>query len=87
MQVNAAFSIWRKGPTSRRLAEAWLRDSTDFHTISDDPNVDGLPNLPGFRSHRHDQATLTNVLTRDHFPRDVTNGPATFMIIHDRNKS
>jgi len=87
MQVNAAFSIWKKGPSSRRLAHAWLSDSTDYHTISDEPNVDNLPNLPGFKSHRHDQSTLTNVLTRDNYPRDTTNGPATFMIVHDRNKA
>ena len=87
MQVNAAFSIWKRGAAALALAESWLRDSADYHTISDDANVEGLPDLPGFKSHRHDQATITNVLTRDHYARDTTNGPALFMIVHDRDIS
>jgi hypothetical protein len=86
MQVNAALFLWKKGPFSRMVADAWLRDSLDYQSISDNDNIEGMPNLPGFKSHRHDQALLTHVLTREKWPRDVENGPATFMIVHDRSK-
>lgn len=87
MQVNAAFMVFRKDAVSKEFAGKWLADSSDFATISDNANVEGLPDLSGFVSHRHDQAVITNVLTRDRYVRDTTNGPATFMIVHDRDKS
>lgn len=87
MQVNAAFSLWRNDALSRKIASEWLTDSEDYHSISDEPNIEKLDNLPGFTDHRHDQALITNVLTRGNYSRDTTNGPALFMIHHDRNKS
>ena len=85
MQVNGAFSVWRKNFHSLRVVDAWLRDCMDHQSLSDSPS--SSPELPAFRKHRHDQAILTNVLTREGWGRDVTNGPATFMIKHDRNKA
>ena len=87
-QVDGAYSVWRRGPHALRVVDAWLRDSQDFQTLSDSPNVAGLPNLPLFRGHRHDQAVLTNVMLREnwtilpHQDRELI-----FMIKHDRNKN
>jgi hypothetical protein len=85
MQVNGAFSVWRKSPHARRVADAWLRDCMDHASLSDAPSVEA-PELDGFIAHRHDQALLTNVLTREGWPRDTTHGDAAYMIVHDRNK-
>jgi hypothetical protein len=86
MQVNGAFSVWRKSPHARRVADAWLRDCMDHASLSDAPSVEA-PELDGFIAHRHDQALLTNVLTREGWPRDTTHGDAAYMIVHDRNKA
>jgi hypothetical protein len=84
MQVNGAFSLWR--PRGRKLAHAWLSDCLDHAALSDDPSTLDHE-LPGFVTHRHDQALLTNVLTRDNWPRDTTHGHYTHMFVHDRDKS
>ena len=86
MQVNGAFSVWRKSPHARRVADAWLRDCMDHAALSDAPSVQA-PELDGFVAHRHDQALLTNVLTREGWPRDTTHGDAAYMLVHDRNKA
>ena len=73
MQVNGAFSVWRKNFHSLRVVDAWLRDCMDHQSFSDSPS--SSPELPAFRKHWHDQAILTNVLTREGWGRDVTSGP------------
>jgi hypothetical protein len=83
MPVNGVFSVSRKNFHSLRVVDVWLRDCMDHQSLSDSPSAS--PELPSFRKHRHDQAILTNVLTREGWGRDVTNGSATFMIKHDRN--
>lgn len=85
MQVNAAFSVWRKGPHALKVVDHWLRDCFDHQSLSEDPNVNGLPNLNDYKSHRHDQALLTNVLTRERWARDTTNHEIAFMIRHDHS--
>ena len=39
--------------------EKLLNYSTDKRIITDDPNTQGLPNYPGFKSNRHDQTVLS----------------------------
>ena len=58
-QVQATFSVWRKTNSSREFVEAWLDYCCDRRVLSDDDNVCGLPNYPGFIEHRHDQSVLT----------------------------
>jgi hypothetical protein len=86
-QVNGALSVWRRGEHALRVVEAWLRDCQDFQALSDLPSTLGQYDLPGFIAHRHDQALLTNVFTREGWAYDNTNGPALFMFRHDRDKS
>ena len=85
-QVDGYLSVWRKGEHALRVAAAWLNETQDYQALSDVPNIHKQPDLPGFRAHRHDQAMLTNIMTREDWGRDTLNGPAQFMFFHDRFK-
>jgi hypothetical protein len=61
-QVQASFSLWRRSPAALDFVRRWLGRCTDRAIISDEPNIAGLPNLPGFVAHRHDQSVLTNLM-------------------------
>jgi hypothetical protein len=41
-----------------------MRYCRDPRVVSDQPNRCGLPNLPGFIAHRHDQSILTNLVVK-----------------------
>lgn len=64
-QVQASFSVWRNQPASIEFLESWLAYASDRRVLTDDPNTCGLPNLEGFREHRHDQSILTLLAKRD----------------------
>lgn len=57
--VQASFSIWRASPGSRALIGRWLDRCAQRSLVSDDPSQGGLPELPEFRGHRHDQSLLS----------------------------
>jgi hypothetical protein len=63
-QVQATFSIW-SGRAAIAFVEEWLTWCRDRRCLTDDANECGLPNLPGFKEHRHDQSILTNLCVRD----------------------
>jgi hypothetical protein len=60
IQIQATFSLW-SGPAAIEFVSLWLKWCTDRRCLSDDPNTCGLPDLPGFVEHRHDQSVLTNL--------------------------
>lgn len=64
-QLDAAFMIWRNTPASRDLVRRWLELCQDPRALDDQPSRCGLPELPSFRSHRHDQALLTLLVWRE----------------------
>jgi hypothetical protein len=57
--VQASFSLWRAGNSSRAFVSQWLDLCSRRQLISDDASTCGLPELPGFHEHRHDQSLLT----------------------------
>ena len=59
--IQASFSIWVNNLASRDIAKAWMVLSADRQMISDDASKLGLPELPDFREHRHDQSLLSLV--------------------------
>jgi len=61
-QIQATFSVWIKNEQSLLLLQQWRAYCTDIRIIGDGPNSCGLPNLPGFIDHRHDQSVLTNLV-------------------------
>jgi hypothetical protein len=60
-QIQATFSVWLKTETAIEFATEWRRYCADIRIVGDGPNTCGLPNLPGFVDHRHDQSVLTNL--------------------------
>ena len=64
-QVQATFSVWQRNELALRFVEAWCDFCTDARIVTDAPNTCGLPNLRGFKDHRHDQSVLTNLVIRD----------------------
>ena len=57
--IQASFSLWRACHPSRDFLDDWLAWCSLRELISDDPSVCGLPELPDYFEHRHDQALLT----------------------------
>jgi hypothetical protein len=61
-QIQAAFSVWIKTNQSLAFRQEWRRYCMDIRIIGDGPTTCGLPTLPGFIDHRHDQSVLTNLV-------------------------
>jgi hypothetical protein len=59
--IQASFSMWINSPASRDIINEWMDLSADRQMISDDPSELGLPELPDFYEHRHDQSLLSLV--------------------------
>jgi hypothetical protein len=59
--LGAGVILIRKTPGIIQLVKRWKDAVKDIHLLSDEPSE--LPNIPGFKGHRHDQSIL-NVLVR-----------------------
>lgn len=57
--IQASFSIWRACDFTRAFVTEWMDLCSDRRLVSDDPSTCGLPELPDFHEHRHDQSLLT----------------------------
>jgi hypothetical protein len=64
-QLDAAFLIFRNTARVRAFVRLWLEHCTDPRQLTDQPNTCGLPDLPGFTGHRHDQSVLTLLYLRE----------------------
>jgi len=62
--VQAGYSAWSNSNSSIKFLTEWLSWCTNTAVITDNPNIYGKPNLPGFRDHRHDQSILSNLTTK-----------------------
>jgi hypothetical protein len=58
-QISAGFYICNRSDRVIRFFEECLSAMQDARIITDEPNVSGLPNYPGFREHRHDQSVFS----------------------------
>ncbi len=58
-QVMAGFMLVRKSDSSVSFVSEWLKTCEINNLITDDPSQCGLPELPGFVEHRHDQSLLS----------------------------
>lgn len=63
--LDASFLVLMKTRRARSFAENWLESSLDRRVLTDDPNTCGLPNLPEFIDHRHDQSVLSILAKRE----------------------
>ncbi len=64
-QLDAAFLLFRNTPRVRAFVRLWLDHCADPRQLTDQPNTCGLPDLPGFAAHRHDQSLLTLLYLRE----------------------
>lgn len=65
-QIQATFSVWAKTEFALSFVKDWSTYCSDMRIVGDAPNTLGLPNLPGFVDHRHDQSVLTNLALKHH---------------------
>jgi hypothetical protein len=63
--IQASFSLWRASSGGRGLVSVWLSLARQRRLISDDVSICGLPELPEFHDHRHDQSLLTLCCLKD----------------------
>ena len=55
----ATFCMFEKNERSLTFLNEWLHYVTKPEIVSDSQNTCGLPDLPGFKAHRHDQSVLS----------------------------
>lgn len=58
-QLWAGMQLYRAGPEARAFLTVLATAMASEVRLTDMPNIHGLPNLPGFVEHRHDQSVLT----------------------------
>ncbi len=58
-QMMASFILFVASERAIAFAEKWLACAEDFRLLGDGPSQCGLPELPGFREHRHDQSIFS----------------------------
>jgi hypothetical protein len=75
-QLLGGFQLYRVCAESRTFLEQLAKEYMDDRKITDRPNKCGLPNLPGYTKHRHDQAILS-ILAVKHGVR-IYNDPSQF---------
>lgn len=63
-QVQTSFSFWVKCPSALAFLKEWRDFCADRRIVGDGVNACGLPNLPGYIDHRHDQSILTNLVVK-----------------------
>ncbi len=63
-KVIATLLVIRKKDSTLALLEEWLAFCQDRAAITDDVNVCGQPDLPGYLVHRHDQSILSILATK-----------------------
>ncbi len=67
-QLQVGWSAWTRSPQCFELLEKWQHFNEDRRIVTDDANVMGLPNSPGFKEHRHDQSIYTNLVFAMNMP-------------------
>jgi hypothetical protein len=57
--IQASFSLWRANAESREVVARWMDLCAQPRLVNDAKGACGLPELPDFVDHRHDQSLLT----------------------------
>lgn len=61
IQMEAGIILVRNTDSSFAFISQWLQWCKNSAVLTDEPNICGMPNLPKFIDHRHDQSILTNL--------------------------
>jgi len=62
VQLEAGVICMKKTNENLILLDEWYNWMNNYQLLTDSPNISGLPNLPNFKEHRHDQSILTNLV-------------------------
>ena len=74
-QILGGFILMKNTDFVRSIINEWLKYAQDKRIITDQPNVLGKPNYPGFKENRHDQSIFSLLITKYNIPsyRDPSN--------------
>jgi len=63
--VQAGYTVWKNTDSVKKFLRKWQELNCDMRLISDNDNILGGKNYPGFERHCHDQATLTLLCAKE----------------------
>ena len=63
-QYMAGFQIYRKSVYTIKFIQEWLFYCQDIRIVSDNKNIMGKDNYPGFIDNRHDQTVLSLLIKK-----------------------
>jgi len=89
-QLDASLVFFKNNQQSRQFVKDWLTYCMDDRILTDDANRCGLPNLPSFVTHRHDQSILSLLFWRENRRLQYTLYPRSHkfrLIAHHRRRS
>ena len=69
LHSNAAYMMFQRSHRTIEFVDQWLDFCSDPRILTDSPNSCGLPNLPDFIDHRHDQSVLSLLSLKWGLPR------------------
>jgi hypothetical protein len=67
-QLLGGIQLYRAGPEASAFVDKLCAAMPNVNVLTDAPNICGLPNLPEFLDHRHDQAILTIMAQKEGIP-------------------
>jgi len=67
-QVQASWSVWRKGPQAESLVAEWTQLCQRLDLVGGQLEHGPAAEVPGFHEHRWDQSLLTLLVMREHLP-------------------
>ena len=81
IQLEAGVCFFKKTDFSISFLKEWIKYASDSRVVTDEANVSGLDNFPGFQDHRHDQSILTNLSVKYNVSRNkgVSSGFRNFI--------
>jgi hypothetical protein len=95
-QVLSSFVLLRRSAVSLGFISQWLSYAQDSRAVTDDPNILGKDNYPGFCDHRHDQSVFSLLYKRWNFTtyddpsqwgNNISTRPYPQLINHTRDHS
>lgn len=64
IQMEAGILVFKNTAQTREILSKWILYCMDERILTDTENTQGVPNIEGFKQHRHDQSILTNLSIR-----------------------
>lgn len=62
--IMAGIMLLKKNNFTVQLIKKWLKECENINSLSDNPNIHGKDNLPGFIAHREDQSIFSILIKK-----------------------